>query len=122
MNIVIFLMVLLASGFTFVYFIANYSSRTSDGLIQAELDAGKALRYRTRVGGAVDNFRYKGPLLVLAFFDDCFIIKDRKVPFLEIKSINQTLLMGVVIEIYGGQSVSIYDNSCLKYFPGHLRP
>jgi len=76
------------------------------------------MHFKASVGGVVGGIRYKGPLLVLAVFDDCFILKDRKVLFSDIKTMSQTRFTGIKIQTHSAQEIKIYHNgSFLKFFP-----
>ena len=108
-------------GISFFAFIWR-SRKQSLRLIQMELDEGKKMYFNTRVGGYLDGWRYKGPLLTLAIFDDCFIIKDKKVLFSDIESISKPRLSGVRVQInkglhLDGQTIDIYDKSFLQFIP-----
>ena len=125
MNIVfsIVFILLFCSVLTGFYLVFTHGRKQSQTLIQQELDAGKTLKFKTSIGGTVGGIRYKGPLLVLAFFDDCFIIKDKKIAFSDIKSISHSFFAGIKIDTHSGQVVEMHDDgSLLVHFPEALRP
>ncbi len=99
------------------------SRKQSLRLIQMELDEGKKMYFNARVGGYLDGWRYRGPLLTLAIFDDCFIIKNKKALFSDIESISKSRLSGVRVQInkglhLDGQTIDIYyDSSFLQFIP-----
>ena len=108
-------------GISFFAFIWR-SRKQSLRLIQMELDEGKKMYFNIRVGGYLDGWRYQGPLLMLAVFDDCFIIKDKKVLFSDIESISKTRFSSVRVQInkglhLDGQTIDIYDKSFLQFIP-----
>ena len=108
-------------GISFFAFIWR-SRKQSLRLIQMELDEGKKMYFNTRVGGYLDGWRYRGPLLKLVVFDDCFIIKDKKVLFSDIESISNHRFSGVKVQInkglhLDGQTIGIYDSSFLQFIP-----
>jgi hypothetical protein len=86
-------------------------------LIQMELDEGKKMYLKDTSGGVVDGMRYKGPLLTLAVFDDCFIFKDKKVIFSDIESIRKSRLSGVIVQFNNGQTIELYTTSFLQFIP-----
>jgi hypothetical protein len=96
-------------------------------LIQTELDEGKRMYKETWVSGVVNGVRYRGPLLKLAVFDDCFIIKDKKVPFADIESISKSRFSGFrvqnksnkadIFKSNNGQSIVVYSSSFLQFIP-----
>jgi len=87
-------------------------------LIQMELDEGKKMYFKeTGVAGVVDGMRYKGPLLTLAVFDDCFIFKDKKVIFSDIESIRKSRFSGVIVQFNNGQTIELYTTSFLQFIP-----
>ena len=87
-------------------------------LIQMELNEGKKMSFKdTGVGGVIDGFRYRGPLLTLAVFDDCFIIKDKKINFLDIEAISVSRLSGVRVQFNNGQTIQLYNSSFLQFIP-----
>ena len=87
-------------------------------LIQMELDEGKKMYFKdSGVAGVVDGFRYRGPLLTLAVFDDCFIIKNKKVVFSEIESISKSRFSSVKVQFNNGQTIDLYNSSFLQFIP-----
>ena len=109
--------------FTVLYLVFVHSRKQSEALIQLEVDAGKTMQFKNSMGGVVGGIRYRGPMLVLAIFDDCFILKDKKVLFSDIKAIRLSRFKGVIIETHTGEVLEVFDRgSFLTYFPEALRP
>ena len=83
-----------------------------------EIDEGKKMHFKDAwVGGTINGVRYKGPLLTLAVFDDCFIFKNKKVLFSDIESISKSRLSGVTVQTNNGQNIIISTSSFLQFIP-----
>ncbi|HIG53152.1 MAG TPA: hypothetical protein EYQ18_04035 [Candidatus Handelsmanbacteria bacterium] len=94
------------------------SRKQSLRLIQMELDEGKKMYFKdTGVSADIDGWRYRGPLLTLAVFDDCFIIKDKKVLFSDIQSISKKRFSGLRFQINNGQTIGLSNTSFLQFIP-----
>ena len=114
---------LFSAVFTVLYLVWTHARKQSLELIQSELNAGKTMLFKASVGGYVSGMHYKGPLLTLAVFDDCFILKDQKVLFSDIKAVSKSTLAGIKVATHSGQEIRIYHNgSFLKFFPEAVRP